>query len=257
MISILMPLHNGTEFLKSSINSVIDQTYTEWELLIGVNGLSIKKIKKILKIVKKINNNKVNVIIVNEKGKVKTLNKLVKMAQYDIICLLDVDDYWLPTKLEKQIPLIEKFDVIGTDSEYFGTITGTPNLFLGHLHKYMFSFQNPIINSSVMIKRDNVRWENSWEGLDDYNLWIDLLFKQKTFYNVPEILIKHRIHDESYFNNKNNEMSKKLQKDKLIQLKQYQINNLNNYLLKREWALTPTALSEINFDYQEPNTEII
>jgi glycosyltransferase involved in cell wall biosynthesis len=237
MISILMPLHNGVNFIQLSVNSVIGQTYKDWELLIGVNGLSPNRVRRVLWEMTRIKDKRITVSIFPEKGKVKTLNKLAQLAKYDHICLLDVDDYWFEQKLEKQLPLAQKYDVVGSDAEYFGEQTNSPLLFLGQLTLPMFTYQNPLINSSVMLKKADAQWCEAWEGLDDYNLWVHLLGKQKTFYNVPEILVKHRIHDKSAFNHINGDLSAKLKEEKLPKLNEQEWSDLSRIMDKKEWKL--------------------
>src|SRR5271157_2647307 len=109
MISILMPIYNGKKFLQESASSVINQTYKEWELLIGINGLSLEDNNDIKNTIKDLNDDRIIIHSFDFRGKVKTLNELVKNCKYDKICLLDVDDYWLPEKLEKQLLCIEKY----------------------------------------------------------------------------------------------------------------------------------------------------
>ena len=236
MISILMPLYNGLEFLSDSISSIQKQSYKEWELLIGINGYSREKYEMISVQINELNDERIK-IFYGPKGKVKTLNMLVTRAKNDIICLIDVDDYWFPEKISKQLVFIEKYDVIGADCAYFGGAIGTPGLFLGKLNHKMFSYQNPIVNSSVMMKIENAVWEEAWEGLDDYNLWLHLIDKQKTFYNVPEILVNHRIHKASYYNNINEDLHKKLLDEKVPKLTDDEHIELSEMLVNNKWEL--------------------
>ena len=119
MISILMPIYNGIEFIEDSVPSVILQTYTEWELIIGVNGHAPDS--EVYKKAKEYESDKIHVHDLHEiKGKSNALNEMVKMCKYDWVCILDVDDTWHNEKLEKQVPLMPAFDVIGTNCRYFG-----------------------------------------------------------------------------------------------------------------------------------------
>ena len=102
MISILMPIYNGFEFIDESITSIINQTYTDWELIIGINGHSENsKFYKIAKIYEnKCENDKIRVFdFHNIKGKSNTLNKMIQFCSYNYIALLDVDDIWNCNKL--------------------------------------------------------------------------------------------------------------------------------------------------------------
>ena|ERR1017187_2367158 len=237
MISILMPLYNGAEFLYRSAASVISQTYSDWELLIGVNGLEEQECNRIIDKMNALHDDRIRVVSFSHKGKSKTLNELLAVSKYDVICLLDVDDRWVPQKLEKQLTYINDYDVVGSDCRYFGKKFGSPRIFLGKLTAPMFSFQNPVINSSVMMKKNGVHWEEEWEGLDDYNLWVNLLHQGKEFYNVPEILVYHRIHGKSYFNHSNEDLSQRLRRVKLTRLSVDECVGLESVINKREWQL--------------------
>ena len=127
---------------------------------------------------------------------------MIKYCKYNLIALIDVDDIWLPQKLEKQIPLLDNYDVIGTKCQYFGNLNFIPNLPVCDLSKHNFLEGNPIINSSAMLHKSDAYWEEN-EILEDYDLWIKLYFKSKKFYNIPEVLCKHRIHNASAFNTTN------------------------------------------------------
>jgi len=238
MISILMPLYNGAEFLQDSITSILNQSFKDWELLIGINGHNEQECEIISNTIKEFNDDRIKVFpLPLVKGKVKTLNILKEQSKYDYICLIDVDDYWFPEKIAKQLLYYNKYDVIGSDCSYIGNKLGTPGLFLGKLNYKMFSFQNPIVNSAAMMKKDDAWWDEAWEGLDDYNLWIHLMNKKRTFYNVPEILISHRIHDNSYFNNVNEEMKNKLFDEKLQRLDDVDYGQLNAILNDKKWEI--------------------
>ena len=121
-ISILIPLFNGIEFLETSINSIKNQTYTKWEVIIGINGHNIDS--EVYLKAKEYENEKIYVKWYSTKNKVDTLNEMIKDCNYNVVCLLDVDDYWLDNKLEKQIKIWEtgKYDVIGSKCQYFGRV---------------------------------------------------------------------------------------------------------------------------------------
>ena len=211
-ITILIPLYNGSEFLKDSLTSILNQTYKKWELIIGINGhlddkLFFKNIKKIVNdIITHSNINfvpDIRIINYNTKGKPYTLNAMVLDSKYEYISLLDVDDIWLPTKLEEQLPFIEDYDIVGTKCKYFGTMDGSPNIPTGNISNHDFFLFNPMINSSTIIHKNNAIWSDNGDGLDDYDMWFRLKFENKKFYNVDNILCLHRIHPQSAFNNSN------------------------------------------------------
>jgi teichuronic acid biosynthesis glycosyltransferase TuaG len=205
MISILMPIYNGIEFLEESLPTILYQTYKDWELIIGINGHSPNS--DIYQIAKKYESDKIHVYdLENIKGKSEALNEMLKYAKYDWITLLDVDDKWLPKKLATQIPFMDNYDVIGTQCQYFCDRNNSPQIPIGDITKLNFLQVNPIINSSVLLKREFCWWDKNHDGVEDYDLWLRLWRQGKRFYNVPEIQVLHRIHQSSAFNARGNNL---------------------------------------------------
>lgn len=212
MISILMPIYNGIEFIQDSLPSVISQTYTEWELIIGINGHAPDS--SVYKKAKEYENEKIHVHDLHEiKGKSNALNEMLKLCKYDWICILDVDDKWHNEKLEKQVPLMPAFDVIGTNCQYFGESQASPQIPLGIITDFDFTKVNPIINSSCLVKKELCHWDGEY-NLEDYDMWLRLRKENKKFYNMVEMLVLHRIHKASAFNaqGNNNKVASLLEK---------------------------------------------
>lgn len=204
MISILVPIYNGIEFIDESVGSVLTQTYTNWELLIGINGhepnsivyQNAKSYEKTDKRIKVFD-------FYNIKGKANTLNEMITYTNpnYKFIALLDVDDVWHNQKLEVQFPFLSKYDVVGSNCLLFGDINYVvPRIPINDISSFDFVKVNPVINSSAVIKKSLCYWNEN--GIEDYDLWLRLWKQNKKFYNCPEILVKHRIHKKSAFNSK-------------------------------------------------------
>ena len=209
MISIIIPVYNGIEYLKECIDSVIAQTYTDWKILIGVNGHGIDggKVGQIANDLAK-TDSRISVYIQPPplKGKVESINDLASKSNSEWICMLDCDDKWEPTKLEKQYhasnTTAKDAVVIGTFCEYFGERSGGPCLPSGYIDPSILKEYNPIINSSAMIKKQYCVWyyDDINYTMEDYSLWMDICLKGKKLYNIPEKLTWHRIHTTSAFN---------------------------------------------------------
>ena len=197
MISILMPLYNGIQYLKESVNSILKQTFEDWELIIGINGHP--KQSPVYQESCKFLSERIKVVEFNTRGKSNTLNEMVKICSFDIVCLLDVDDMWLPNKLFAQIPMIRRYDVVGTFCAYFGEKNDAPSLPSGIIAPEVFMQFNPIINSSSMFYKQDAKWNPNYHA-EDYEMWLRLNFEGKIFYNMPEPLVLHRIHNDSFFN---------------------------------------------------------
>lgn len=203
-VTILMPLYNGIEFLSESVQSVLKQTYSNWTLLIAVNGYNENS--TVFQQAQKYSSIDVRIQVLDLytcKGKIETL---LKMMQYvnkssEWIAMLDVDDIWLPNKLEKQIPFTKNFDVIGSICQYFGNSTHIPSLPMYDISNCNFLMYNPVINSSVLLKKCYCLWTTEMV-VEDYELWLMLWSQKRKFYNVPDILVRHRVHNNSAFNTK-------------------------------------------------------
>ena len=210
-ISILLPIYNGIEFIDESVGSIISQTYKHWELIIGINGhppnsVIYKKAKEFEKI-----SSNIKVYDYDTKGKAATLNRMLLDCSTNWVALIDVDDIWLPDKLEKQTFFMNKYDVIGTKCVYFGDIEGTIPLIPNEdFSDYDFKIANPLINSSSLIKKkicEKYKWSTT-TPIEDYDFWLRIRYdneKQNKFYNLPDVFVKHRIHKSSAFNNTNND----------------------------------------------------
>lgn len=206
MISILMPIYNGIEFINESVSSIIVQSYDKWELIIGINGHPenseiFKQSKKYEDIDKRI-----KVFDLFEiKGKSKALNKMLDFCKYNFIALLDVDDIWHFKKLEIQKEFLNNYDVVGSNCVWFGDIKDVvPKIPIYDISNFNFANVNPIINSSSIIKKELCYWNSIWDGVEDYDMWLRLRKQNKKFYNCPEIIVKHRIHKQSAFNSNGN-----------------------------------------------------
>jgi len=205
MISILIPIYNGIEFIEESVSSVLNQTYDQWELLIGINGHpENSNTYKIAKEYEK-KSSKIRVFdLYTIRGKSNTLNEMIKHCNYNYVAILDVDDVWQQQKLEIQSQLLNKFDVIGSNCIWFGDRPGiVPQIPTGDISNIDFSIVNPIINSSSIIRKELSYWNEN--GIEDYDLWLRLRKQNKKFFNCKEILVKHRIHQQSAFNSKGND----------------------------------------------------
>jgi len=199
-----MPIYNGIEYIHDSVSSIISQTFTEWELIIGINGHPPLSAVYLIAKQYELKNPKIRVLDLTDiKGKSNALNVMIQYCTYNYVALLDVDDIWHPQKLKIQQPYLNVYDVIGTKCVYFGEMENiVPQIPDGDLSHFDFNAFNPIINSSVIVRKELCRWDAKWDGIEDYELWLRLRKMGKSFFNVTEVLVKHRIHKQSAFNTK-------------------------------------------------------
>jgi len=209
-ITILLPVHNDEKWLSMCLESIIGQSFQNFKCIIGFNG-TVDGSREIFNSLCG-NDLRFSKVDYGERsGKSITLNAMLELVDTKYTCLIDGDDIWHPEKLLKQMENIGDFDVLGTMTHYIdekNQITNTLNLSLDNDSiKIGFSRgHNQIINSSCMVKTDCFKSANGWdplvEGMEDFDMWIKISNMGRTFKNLPEPLVYHRIHRNSNFNAK-------------------------------------------------------
>ena len=115
-VDIILPNYNKEFFLEETINSVINQSYTNWKLLI-IDNCSTDNSKKIIQ--KFTKNEKINIIYLKRnKGVSFTRNLGIRLSSSKYISFLDSDDLWTANKLEDQISFMEKNSYNFTYTDY-------------------------------------------------------------------------------------------------------------------------------------------
>lgn len=219
LVSILMPVYNGQDFLDRSISSVLKQDYSKWELIIvddASKDNSIAVIEKYLpdKRIKLIKNE-------DNKGIATSRNIGLEFSQGEYITLLDQDDEWLDHKLSKQVSLFkqlpEEYGLVycntkvvreeGKDIEKKLRIE--PKKTIPENLKKLF-FSNFVSSLTVMLRKDyldnvgffdeNIKW-----GGDDYDLWLRFAERYK-FGFVDEVLAIRHEHGKNFSATKKNIM---------------------------------------------------
>ena len=210
MVTILLPIYNDEKYIKFTIQSLLDQSFSDYKCLIGFNGTTDNSrdiVKSLIENDRRFSINDFG----DAKGKSLTLNKLLDIVDTEFICLIDGDDIWKSDKLEKQINISSQFDIIGTLASYIDENNSSffnLNLLEDNvsIKRELFKGNNQIVNSSCFLKTSCARevggWDHSVEGLEDFDFWVKLAKKNKIFFNVQDYLVYHRVHQNSNFNAK-------------------------------------------------------
>jgi len=200
-VTILTPLFNGIEYFEECYTGILKQTHREWLWIIGINGHKDDIIYH--KLYHMIKDPRILVKKYETVGKVATLNAMVQDVDTTYIALCDVDDIWFPQKLQIQKMFLDEHpivDVFAAGCQYIGEHSGSPDIPHGLIDLTTLFKINPVINSSVIMKRQCAIWEDRFAGLDDYDMWFRLLIEKKLIFTIGDPLIYHRIHGESAFN---------------------------------------------------------
>ena len=196
LVSIIMPSYNTASYIAESIQSVIDQTYKEWELII-VDDCSTDNTDEV---VKQFSDDSRIRYLKNEKnsGAAVSRNKALKEANGRWIAFLDSDDLWLPEKLEKQIQFMEEKDYhfsytnyseIDTKGEKNGvTVTGPKRITKIGMFNYCWPGCLTVMYDAEivgLIQIADIRKNN------DYAMWLKVC-KKADCYLLNEELAKYR-----------------------------------------------------------------
>lgn len=195
LVSIIMPSYNTANYIMNSIQSVLNQTYKNWELIIVDDCSS----DDTLKLLSNLNDARIKVLV-NEKnsGAAISRNKALKAANGKWIAFLDSDDLWESNKLEKQINFMEqndyhfsytKYKEIDSNSEPTGVVVSGPKIISKHK---MFNFCWPGC-LTVMYDRKKVGLIQiaDIKKNNDYAMWLQVSKKEKC-YLLDECLAMYR-----------------------------------------------------------------
>lgn len=210
LITILLPVYNDEKYLRYCLESIQNQTYSDFTCLVGFNG-TVDKSKEIFEAVVGEDPRFIKIDYGMESGKSKTLNKMLLEVKTEITCLIDGDDVWHPEKLKIQIEKMQGYDVVGSLTIYIDERNLFKNMIgLYEMNDYIagsiLAGSNQVINSSCFVRTkcflQAKGWDSSVEGLEDFDMWVKLAKLGKRFYNVQEYLVYHRVHSGSNFNAK-------------------------------------------------------
>lgn len=204
LISIIMPAYNAQSTIGDSINSVLAQTYTNWELII-VNDCSTDKTASIIKDFAAtdhrihLHTNKQNI------GCAATRNAAMSKARGQWLAFLDSDDIWRADKLEKQLQFSEetKALIIYTATSYINKHGKISNYVLPAEREFSYKSllrRNIMSCSSVMVRADvMVPFPYSKKGdmHEDYAAWLQILRKVGHAYGLNQPLLQYRLTDSS------------------------------------------------------------
>lgn len=246
LVSVIMPLFNHERFVAEAIESVLNQSLSDFELII-IEDCSRDRSRDIIKNYRA-KDNRIKTVLHNEnKGIAKTMNDGLDIANGKFIAFLDSDDVWDRKKLEKQIKVLEKKEnlIVWTEGEVINensapigqTFTERHNATKKKKNGNIFNellHGNCIFKSSLILKKKNIgnlRFNERLKILDDYQFEV-ALSKDYNYYFIDEPLSKYRIHSN------NITLDRKTVMNDLIMLRTYFLKKYDKYILKSiKWYL--------------------
>ena len=208
LVSVVMAVYNAERFLLEAIQSVIDQTYDNYELIV-VDDASTDKTMSLLRDCQTTNPKILIKQLENNSGAGISRNEGIKLASGDIIAFLDSDDKWLPEKLEKQVDYMLENDCEVVFSSYTcmdeeGALLGKKIEALPKLTYKKLLKCNYIGNltGAYSVAKLGKIYAPSLRKRQDWALWLTALKKCKVAYGLQEPLAIYRVREDSISSNK-------------------------------------------------------
>lgn len=200
MVTIGLPVYKGEKWISEALESILRQTYSDWELIVTDDGSADKTIEIIQAFCQKyqVSNDRIRVVADGEhRGIAARLNQMVRMAQGKIFARMDADDVMMPERLEKQLKFLKEHpeaDVIGCaavviDKE--GRECGVrDNLPEGEEYRRVERLIHPTLMGRTEWFLEHP-YDERYSGCEDYELWLRVR-KEATLLQMAEPLICYR-----------------------------------------------------------------
>jgi glycosyltransferase involved in cell wall biosynthesis len=203
MVSIIVPAYNAEKFIEETIESVLNQTYTDWELIVVNDGSSDRTKDIISNYCQK--DNRIKLIDKKNEGVSATRNVGIYEARGTLIAFLDADDVWVPENLSEKVELLNNNEIdwvfcdmklIDSNSNYTGKIEfGNDEDILKH---YLLWDRSVVPGpcSNIVVKRkcieDGLRFDSQFSTAADQDFCFNLSSKYKGK-RIPKILWNYRV----------------------------------------------------------------
>ncbi|MDD2399284.1 MAG: glycosyltransferase [Sulfurovum sp.] len=228
LISVIMPVYNGEKYLRDAIDSILNQTFTDFEFIILNDGSTDRTEEIILSYddprIRYIKN-EINLDIS------ETMNKGIRYAKGKYIARMDADDISLPERFERQIAIFNSFTMIQVVFSTVQLINQEGNMIenwkddincISQEEIYtLLPKKNCLANPTVMMMTDIIRnysYNRRSKHSEDYNLWLRMMSDGISFYKIKEPLLKYRIHDNSVTQMSNKERAGSYKKNILAKV---------------------------------------
>jgi glycosyltransferase involved in cell wall biosynthesis len=209
-VTVLMSVYNGLPYLNEAVESIIAQTYEDFEFIIIDDASTDGSYSLLQKWSEQ--DNRIRVVTHEEnKGLGYALHEGVDMARGKWIVRMDDDDIALPERLEKQISHVAshpEVDVLGTwamDVDQEGKPIRKRTYPTDHEDIARLIWTNPVVHPTAMLRKSAIKEVGSYdpavEKRQDYELWFRCLEAGLRFANLPEVLLKYRFTGDYYKRN--------------------------------------------------------
>lgn len=198
-VTVLMPVYNGEKYVKEAMDSILNQTFSDFEFLVIDDGST----DQTFDIVDSYKDERIRTVRWSQNmGLVHSLNCGIEMARGEYIARMDCDDISMPDRLKKQVVFMDRHAEVG--------ICGTWVRFFPKEHSFVWKlpikherivsrllFDAAIAHPSVIIRKEvllrhNLRYKSEFKHAEDYDLWVRA-GQCTRLANIPRIMLCYRI----------------------------------------------------------------
>ena len=217
LVSVITPLYNSERFIRDALQSVLDQTYTNVELLVVDDGSPDNSAG----VVEAMGDSRIKLFRQDNRGPCRARNSAIARAKGDFIGFIDHDDHWAPDKLEKQVAHLEENPSVGISygpSAFIDEDGNRMGLYqvpqLSDVTPGLILCRNPIGNGSAPLfrrelfeavkfmveidgKEEPMYFDEECRGWEDVECWFRMSVKTDwAFEGIPDCLTSYRVNSE-------------------------------------------------------------
>lgn len=225
ILSVVMPVYNAEKYLQETIDSILNQDFTDFQLII-LNDKSTDNSKAIIEKNAASDSRIVFVDKVENVGPARLRNEGFSLSTGEFIALMDADDISKPNRFSKQLEFLRTHPEIGVCGTFYTLFKpdGERKLIslpTEHIDiKTDFLFYNPIGNPTIMLRKaalKDFRFDNDFVPIEDYELW-DRISAFTVLANIPQSLLDYRWHNTNISQTKIDNVNRSLRNIRLAQL---------------------------------------
>lgn len=206
VISVILPAYNAERFISDSLDSIINQSFENFEILV-LNDGSTDNTKDIILSKKdsriRYFEHKSNL------GIIKSLNKGLYLSKGDFIARMDADDLSEIRRLEIQLRYLKDnrfIDAVGTQMKIYGTNNTFNYLCEEELHRIYLLEYNTLAHPTILMRKErfasnNLYYDRQAFLVEDYKLWVDAVINGLRVNAIPEYLLQYRLHENQITSN--------------------------------------------------------
>lgn len=198
-ISVVLPVYNGDKYLAEAIDSILAQSFSDFELIIIDDGSTDDSLRILQDYQKR--DKRIRLVSRENRDLATTLNDSIDIVRGVWVARMDQDDIALPQRLERQLRWLERTgaDVAGSWVKCFGSWDQsiTRGYQTDQAIKLDMLFKSPFVHPSVMMRSaliKQLRYDKRAEKAEDYDLWTRAARSGWVMSNVPEVLLLYRKH---------------------------------------------------------------